>query len=169
MLVDCWVMNLVCSAVTTEQECRVSWAVNQTFPNGFTNCCLPLHNPKLLAAVSWTLPCTTAIFIKIKKTYPPPPNPHPGNDARGGMLQSWRLCISVLASGFCPDSISWTAQPFVTKLGMVLYYHELECHAEKLVCCLLPRISSLFISTLLVHSHAFFPKPLLIFSCVGCS
>ena len=34
---------------------------------------------------------------------------------------------------YCPDNISCTAQPFSTKLGMVVYYHEVECHAEKLV------------------------------------
>ena len=32
--------------------------------------------------------------------------------------------------------ISWTAQPFLTKLGMVVYYHEIECHVENLVGCL---------------------------------
>ena len=33
----------------------------------------------------------------------------------------------------CPDDISCTAQPFLIKLGMVVYYHEAECRAEKLV------------------------------------
>ena len=36
----------------------------------------------------------------------------------------------------CPDSISWTARPFLTKLGMMVYYHEMVCHAEKLDHCL---------------------------------
>ena len=33
----------------------------------------------------------------------------------------------------CLLSISWSAQPFFAKLGMVLYYHEAMCYAEKLV------------------------------------
>ena len=37
----------------------------------------------------------------------------------------------------CLLSISLTAQPFFfTKLGMVVYYHEAMCHAEKLVHCI---------------------------------
>ena len=44
------------------------------------------------------------------------------------------LCSSVCVSGFCPDSIFGTAQPFLTKLGMVMHHHEPECHAERLVC-----------------------------------
>ena len=44
--------------------------------------------------------------------------------------------MSVCVSRFCLCDISLTAQPFVTKQGMVVYYHELECHAEKFVCYL---------------------------------
>ena len=33
----------------------------------------------------------------------------------------------------CPLSISLPAQPFFTKLGMVMYCHELMCHVEKVV------------------------------------
>ena len=44
--------------------------------------------------------------------------------------------MSVCVSRFCLGDISLTAQPFVTKQGMVVYYHELECHAEKFVCYL---------------------------------
>ena len=36
----------------------------------------------------------------------------------------------------CPDNISWTAWTCVTKLGIVVYYHEPECCVEKLVRCL---------------------------------
>ena len=34
------------------------------------------------------------------------------------------------------DNISSTAEPFVTKLGMVMHHHGSECHAMRLVCCL---------------------------------
>ena len=60
----------------------------------------------------------------------------------GGGGVYWNHCVhvsvspSVCLSRFCLDDISWTAQPFVTKLSMVVYYHKMECHAEKLFCCL---------------------------------
>ena len=38
---------------------------------------------------------------------------------------------SALVSGFCLDDFFLTAQPFVTKLGKVVYYHQLECLVEK--------------------------------------
>ena len=38
-------------------------------------------------------------------------------------------CWSHLSMCVCPDDIFWTAQPFVTKLGVVVHCHELECHA----------------------------------------
>ena len=34
------------------------------------------------------------------------------------------------------DNISSTAEPFVTKLGMVMHHHGPECHTGRLVCCL---------------------------------
>ena len=50
-----------------------------------------------------------------------------------GILES--LCPSVVLS-LCPMcllTVSWTTQPFFTKLGVVVYYHKAMCHAEKLV------------------------------------
>ena len=41
------------------------------------------------------------------------------------------LCVRL-----CPLSISWTAQPFFSKLDVVVYYHEAMCPVEKLVYCL---------------------------------
>ena len=35
----------------------------------------------------------------------------------------------------CPDFV-WTISNEPLKLGIVVYYHELECHAKKLVCYL---------------------------------
>ena len=35
----------------------------------------------------------------------------------------------------CLDDISCTAQPLLTKLGIVVYYHEAECYAERVVHC----------------------------------
>ena len=34
------------------------------------------------------------------------------------------------------NDISSTAEPFVTKLGMVMHHHRPECHARKYICCL---------------------------------
>ena len=46
--------------------------------------------------------------------------------------------IFSLCVWWCPLSISWTAQPFffLTKLDMMVSYHEEMCPAEKLVHCL---------------------------------
>ena len=38
---------------------------------------------------------------------------------------------SCLCVQFCLDSISCTSEPFLTRLGMVVYYHEAECQAER--------------------------------------
>ena len=64
--------------------------------------------------------------------YTPPPKYGGG----GCILES--LCPSVclsfcLFAWVCLDDISCTTQPFLSKLGMVVYYHEAECHAQKLV------------------------------------
>ena len=32
------------------------------------------------------------------------------------------------------DDIFSTAEPFVTKVGMVMHHHGLECHAKRFVC-----------------------------------
>ena len=60
----------------------------------------------------------------------------------------WNDCIALLRSrsrsqkrlripvNIYLDNISSTAEPFVTKLGMVMYHHGLECYAKRLVCCL---------------------------------
>ena len=45
---------------------------------------------------------------------------------------SVRLSRCSSLSGFCLDDISRTAQPFLNKYGNV-YYHEMDCHAEKLI------------------------------------
>ena len=36
----------------------------------------------------------------------------------------------------CPDNISWIAEPFTTKLGMVMHHYEPDCPPKRLVCCL---------------------------------
>ena len=41
-----------------------------------------------------------------------------------------------MSTNVCPDDSSWAVQSFAVKLGMVVYYHELVCHEEKLVRCL---------------------------------
>ena len=54
----------------------------------------------------------------------------------------WNHCVhlsylSVHVSKLCPELIFWTAQPFVTTLGMVVHHPETECHEENINCCLL--------------------------------
>ena len=44
--------------------------------------------------------------------------------------------LSVHLSRFCLDCTFCTAQPFVTKLGIMVYHHEPECLAERWVRCL---------------------------------
>ena len=41
--------------------------------------------------------------------------------------------LSCLCFHFCLDDISCRAKPFLFKLGMVVYDHEVQCRAEKLV------------------------------------
>ena len=60
--------------------------------------------------------------------YLPPPYKY-----RGVHLIHFVHLVFCLCVWFCLDDISWTAQPFLTKLGMVVYYHESVFHAEKLV------------------------------------
>ena len=53
----------------------------------------------------------------------------------GGVYWNHFVCLSVRLS-FCPcirvclDDISWTTEPFLTKLGMMVYYHMAVCRAE---------------------------------------
>ena len=36
----------------------------------------------------------------------------------------------------CPDDIFWIAEPFTTKLGLVVHHYEPDCLSKRLVCCL---------------------------------
>ena len=36
----------------------------------------------------------------------------------------------------CPDDIFWIAEPFTTRLGMVMHHFEPDCLSKRLVCCL---------------------------------
>ena len=62
----------------------------------------------------------------------PPPSHASGNKVKGGVHRHHCVCLSVNVSRLCLDDISWTAQPFVTKFDMFVYYHETECYEEKL-------------------------------------
>ena len=44
--------------------------------------------------------------------------------ARPHMIKIWQL--------YC---IFWTADPFATKLGLIVHYHKPECFMEKMDCC----------------------------------
>lgn len=45
----------------------------------------------------------------------------------GGVCWNYCVCVSRL----CPDGIFGSAQPFATKLGLVVRHHEPQCPAEK--------------------------------------
>ena len=44
--------------------------------------------------------------------------------------------VSVHVHGFCPEDTLSTAQPFVTKPGVMMHHHLLQCHVTRLGCCL---------------------------------
>ena len=52
---------------------------------------------------------------------------------RGGVWYAGITLSACPSVQVYPDDISCAAQPFLSKLGMVVYYHEAICHAEKLV------------------------------------
>ena len=89
--------------------------------------------PVLLQPISWIgrLNLVPVVFVLL---YPPPPQYGKGV---GEVYLNHFVCPSVHLS-FCPcvqvclDNISWTAQLYLTKFGMVVYY-EVKCHAQKLV------------------------------------
>ena len=84
---------------------------------------------------------TTTWFV----AYTPPPTPHQGmGGGEGGGTKYWKQCPSVTLSVrlILSGDISRTAQPFLTKLGMVVYYHEAECHAEISVCYLQGQVTA---------------------------
>ena len=53
-------------------------------------------------------------------------------------IAAFRVKITVKVQNVieCLDDIFWTAQPFVTKLGLVIHHHEPKCLVEKLICYL---------------------------------
>ena len=84
--------------------------------------------------------CLCALIASISRKVIPP-TPYPPYKYRGGGVH-WNhfvrpsvrpsVCLSFCPCfRFCPDDISCTAEPFLTKLAMVMYYHE--CHAQSVV------------------------------------
>ena len=64
---------------------------------------------------------------------PTPPPPHYPINTEGYIGITPSICLSFcVCVRFCLDDISWSAQPFLTNLGMVVYYEAESC-AEKLV------------------------------------
>ena len=51
------------------------------------------------------------------------------------MITAFKVKVTAKAQyvGDCPCDIFWTAEYFVTKLGIVMQHHEPECQAEHLV------------------------------------
>ena len=62
-----------------------------------------------------------------------PPSPPISSWGVGYIGITLSVCPSVWV---CPDDISRTARPFLTKLGVVVYYHEAVSYAQKLDWCL---------------------------------
>ena len=89
----------------------------------------------LWTAVQIAMSVAAVVVVVLRKTSltPPPFYPLPRNGVGGGGYIGVTVsdCMSV-----CPDDISWTAQPFVSKLDMVAYYHDPACHVQNLGCCL---------------------------------
>ena len=56
-----------------------------------------------------------------------------GADWEGYIGIAVSVCPCVRLSRFSPDDVFWTAQTFVTKLGMMVHRHESECHAKRLI------------------------------------
>ena len=46
--------------------------------------------------------------------------------SRSKSQQNFKICINV-----CPDGIFWIAEPFTTKLGMVMHHYEPDCLSER--------------------------------------
>ena len=51
--------------------------------------------------------------------------------SRSRSEQNLKMSVNV-----CPDGIFWNAEPFTTKLGMLMQHYEPNCLSERLVCCL---------------------------------
>ena len=52
------------------------------------------------------------------------------------LLLGFFSALRLLSVRFHQDHSLSTAEPFVTKLGMVMQHHGSKCHARVLVCCL---------------------------------
>ena len=51
--------------------------------------------------------------------------------SRSRSQQNFKMSVNAGA-----DDIFWTAEPFITKRGMVMHQHEPECISKRSVCCL---------------------------------
>ena len=58
------------------------------------------------------------------------------NGEVGGLYWNHFIRLSICPFFWACLDISWTAQPFLTKLGLLVRYHDVVWHAEKLVQCL---------------------------------
>ena len=117
--------------------------------------------------------------------------------SRSVMQKDWLAMFMVKVTARA-HMINWTADPFATKLGLMVHYHKPMClmkklenpqksktHLLRIQCAKVPSFTPgagpyvaihatptvryfFLISTLPVHSPALFPKPLPSFSCVSC-
>ena len=58
-----------------------------------------------------------------------------------GILESYIVFVCQCVSWFCPDGIFWTAQPSVSKLGVLVHRPEPGYSEERLVCLLSSRFA----------------------------
>ena len=56
----------------------------------------------------------------------------------GSVVEKKKSCFKakLQSISYCPASIFWTTELFITTLGMLVHHYEPEYHVKKLVCCL---------------------------------
>ena len=59
-------------------------------------------------------------------------------DTRSRSQQNFKMSMNV-----CPDDIFQIAEPFTTKLGMVMHHYKPDCFSKRMVCCLQDQVHSL--------------------------
>ena len=64
--------------------------------------------------------------------------------------------------------IFWTADPFATKLGLIVHYHKLECFMEKLDCCVQSQGHSKISKYLWIFVQMIFSESLSLFATKLC-
>ena len=114
---------------------------------------MPLFHPQTHSVFVWNkwlslrypcCPCLAVLVICSDRSrfflcffFSTPPSPPPKKKKNTGvgyigitLSLCPSVCLSCLCFQFCLDDVSFTTQPFLTKLGLVVYYHGVEYHAK---------------------------------------